>query len=102
MTRRTPGGNRQTPLGRRPTACGPSLLRKGVIDHIDCNGEVRIDDSSIIAGDISGDKIYISKLAKINGILNANNGVTFLSNTENNTEDKIRRFKSNLDKIEGL
>ena len=64
--------------------------------------EVKIDDKSIISGDINGDKIYISKLAKINGVLNANNGVTFWSNIENNNEDKIRRFKSNLDKIEGL
>ncbi len=70
--------------------------------NIDCNGEVKIDDRSIISGDIHGDKIYISKLAKINGVLNANNGVTFWSNIENNNEDKIRRFKSNFDKIEGL
>jgi predicted acyltransferase (DUF342 family) len=80
-------------------SCGKNIKIHG---NIDCNGEVRIDDNTLIAGDIFGDKIYISKFATIDGMLQANKGVSFLSVIENKTEDKIRRFESNLDKIEGL
>ncbi len=80
-------------------SCGKNIKIHG---NIDCNGEVRIDDNTLIAGDIFGDKIYISKFATIDGMLQANKGVSFLSIIENKTEDKIRRFESNLDKIEGL
>jgi len=79
--------------------CGKNVKIHG---NIDCTGEVRIDDSSLILGDIWGDKIYISKFATINGMLQGNKGVSFLPIIKNNTEDKIRRFESNLDKIEGL
>jgi len=80
-------------------SCGKNINIHG---NIDCNGEVRIDDNTLIVGDIFGDKIYISKFATIDGMLQANKGVSFLSIIENKTEDKIRRFESNLDKIEGL
>jgi len=80
-------------------SCGKNINIHG---NIDCNGEVRIDDNTLIVGDIFGDKIYISKFATIDGMLQANKGVSFLSVIENKTEDKIRRFESNLDKIEGL
>lgn len=80
-------------------SCGKNINIHG---NIDCKGEVRIDDNTLIVGDIFGDKIYISKFATIDGMLQANKGVSFLSVIENKTEDKIRRFESNLDKIEGL
>ncbi|MCJ2513929.1 MAG: acyltransferase [Candidatus Thermoplasmatota archaeon] len=80
-------------------SCGKNINIHG---NIDCKGEVRIDDNTLIVGDIFGDKIYISKFATIDGMLQANKGVSFLSIIENKTEDKIRRFESNLDKIEGL
>jgi predicted acyltransferase (DUF342 family) len=79
--------------------CGKNVNIHG---NIKCTGEVRINENSLIAGDIHGDKIYISKTATINGMLQANKGVSFMSITKNHTEDKIRRFESNLDKIEGF
>jgi predicted acyltransferase (DUF342 family) len=79
--------------------CGKNVNIKG---NIKCMGEVRINDNSFITGDIHADKIYISKSANINGMLQANKGVSFMSIIENKTEDKIRRFEYNLDKIKGL
>ena len=80
------------------------ICKKNINIHgnIESDGEVSIDDNSLIIGDIHGDKIYISKLATIKGMLKANKGLSFLSKIEKNTEDKIRRFDSNIDKIEGL
>ncbi|MFE3846150.1 polymer-forming cytoskeletal protein [Thermoplasmatota archaeon] len=79
--------------------CGKDIKIHG---NIDCKGDVTIDDNCLILGDIRGNKIYISKFATIDGMLQTNNGVSFLPIIENKTEDKIRRFESNLDKIEGL
>jgi predicted acyltransferase (DUF342 family) len=80
------------------------ICKKNINIHgnIDSDGEVKIDDNSLIIGDINGEKIFISKLATINGTLKANKEVSFLSKVEKDTEDKIRRFESNLDKIEGF
>jgi len=79
--------------------CGKNVQIHG---NIDSTGEIKIDDGTYIYGDISGNKIFLSKLTTINGTINANNGVTFIPMIENKSEDKIRRFESNLDKIEGL
>lgn len=70
--------------------------------NIESTGEIKIDDDSHIFGDIIGNKVFLSKFTTIDGIINANNGVTFLPIIENKTEDILRRFQSNLDKIDGF
>jgi predicted acyltransferase (DUF342 family) len=79
--------------------CGKNVEIRG---NINSNGDVRIDERSSISGDIKADKLFLSKNASINGTIKANQGISFISLEENKTEDKIRRFDSNIDIIEGL
>lgn len=68
--------------------------------NIDSNGDVRIEDNTSIAGSISGFKIYLSKTAIVNGELFAKNGISFMSPSQKNAEEKIERFKTNADIID--
>jgi predicted acyltransferase (DUF342 family) len=79
--------------------CGKNVNIKG---NVKSNGDIRIEEKSKISGDINGEKIYLSKTASINGMILANKGISFLTHNENKTEDKIRRFESNVDIIEGI
>jgi predicted acyltransferase (DUF342 family) len=79
--------------------CGKNVKIHG---NIESTGEIKIDDGTNIYGDINGNKIFLSKFTTINGTINANNGITFLPMVENKSEDIIRRFESDLDKIEGF
>ena len=79
--------------------CGNNIKIHG---NINSNGEVIINDGSSIIGDIQAEKIFISKIATIEGNLKGKKGISFLPIIENKSEDKIMRFESNLDKIDGL
>ena len=79
--------------------CGNNIKIHG---NINSNDEVIINDGSSIIGDIQAEKIFISKIATIEGTLKGKKGISFLPIIENKSEDKIMRFESNLDKIDGL
>lgn len=68
--------------------------------NIDSNGDVRIEDNTSIGGSISGSKIYLSKTATVNGELYAKNGISFISSSQINAEEKIERFKTNTDIVD--
>jgi len=68
--------------------------------NIDSNGDVRVEDKTLIAGNISGGKIYLSKTACINGELFAKNGISFKSPSKIHAEEKVERFEKNTDIID--
>ncbi len=74
--------------------CGKNTNVQG---NIDAKGDVRVDENAHIAGDISGGKIYLSKIASVDGMLFAKNGISFVMPVESDTEEKVRRFESNVD-----
>ena len=68
--------------------------------NVDSNGDVRVEDKTLIAGNISGGKIYLSKTASVNGELFAKNGISFMSASQTEAEEKIERFETNTDIID--
>jgi len=74
--------------------CGKNTDVQG---NIDAKGDVRVDENAHIAGNISGGKIYLSKIASVDGMLFAKNGISFVMPVESDTEEKVRRFESNVD-----
>ena len=79
--------------------CGKNISIKG---NIKTNGDVRIEEKSHVVGDVSGRKIYLSKIASVDGMLFAKNGISFIMPIEHETEEKIRRFESNIDVIDEI
>jgi predicted acyltransferase (DUF342 family) len=77
--------------------CGKNVSIKG---NIKTNGDVQIEEKSHVAGDISSRKIYLSKIASVEGMLYAKNGISFIMPIEYETEKKIRRFDSNVDIVD--
>ena len=74
--------------------CGKNINIQG---NIDADGDVRVDEKTHIAGDISAGKIYLSKIASVDGMLFAKNGISFVTPVDSDTEEKVRRFESNAD-----
>jgi predicted acyltransferase (DUF342 family) len=74
--------------------CGKNLKIQG---NIGANGDVRIDEKTHIEGNISGRKIYLSKIASVDGMIFARNGVSFVTPSEHEFEEKARNFKRNVD-----
>ncbi len=68
--------------------------------NIEAEGDVKIEDKSKVSGSISGNKIYLSKEASVDGELFAKNGVSFITDTEVVTKDKIKRFETNTDIVD--
>jgi len=77
--------------------CGKKTSIQG---NINSNGDVRVEDKVSIAGNIVGDKIYLSKTAVVNGELFAKNGVSFMTPSKEETEEKVERFKTDADIID--
>jgi len=77
--------------------CGKKTKVQG---NIESDGDVRIDDKVKIAGSISGNKIYLSKEASVNGELFAKNGVSFMMANEIAAEEKLKRFESDTDVVD--
>ena len=74
--------------------CGKKTTVQG---NIDSSGDVRIEDKVKIAGNIEGNKIYLSKTASVNGEIFAKNGISFMSASKIETEDKLKRFETDAD-----
>jgi len=79
------------------TFCGKKVKIQG---NINSNGDVRVEDKTFIAGNISSEKIFLSKEATVNGMLNAKNGVLFMSSSTIKAEEKLKRFESNADIVD--
>jgi predicted acyltransferase (DUF342 family) len=77
--------------------CGKKTTIQG---NINSNGEVRIEDKAKIAGNVKGEKIYLAKTASVNGELLAKKGVSFLSTSKIKSEEKVKRFETNVDLID--
>lgn len=77
--------------------CGKKTIIQG---NIEADGDIRIEDKSKIAGSISGNKIYLSKEASVDGELFAKKGVSFMSDSEIVTKDKIKRFEADTDIVD--
>ena len=77
--------------------CGNKSTIKG---NIDSNGDVRIEDEVNIAGNITGTKIYLSKTASVTGELFAKNGISFMSPSMAEAEEKIKRFETDTDVVD--
>lgn len=77
--------------------CGKKTKIKG---NIESDGEIKVEDNVKIDGSIMGNKIYLSKLASVNGELFAKNGVSFMLENEMATEEKIKRFETDADVVD--
>jgi predicted acyltransferase (DUF342 family) len=77
--------------------CGKKTTIQG---NIKADGDVKIDDKSNIAGNISGNKIFLSKNSTVNGELFAKKGISFMTPSKLNTEEKIKRFETDADVID--
>jgi len=77
--------------------CGKKTKIQG---NIESNSDVKVEDKAKIAGKIAGDKIYLSKTASVAGELFAKSGVSFMSESELATEEKIKRFESDTDVVD--
>jgi predicted acyltransferase (DUF342 family) len=82
--------------------CGKNSKING---NIDSNGDVKIEDKVNIGGNITGAKIYLSKTASVTGELFAKNGISFMTSSMAETEEKIKRFETDadvVDEVEGM
>lgn len=77
--------------------CGKNTSIQG---NIEAHGDVRIEDKAAIAGNVSAQKIYLSKIATVNGTLLAKNGISFMTPSKKGAEEKVARFKSNVDIVD--
>jgi len=74
--------------------CGKNTIIQG---NINSNGEIRVDEKTKIAGDLSGRKIYLSKITSVNGMLYSKNGISFITPSMYEVEEKLKRFENNVD-----
>jgi len=82
--------------------CGNKTKIQG---NITSGKDVKIDENASIGGNISGEKIILSKNASVNGELFAKNGISFMSPSESNAEEKLTRFSTNaefVDEVEDI
>ena len=77
--------------------CGKKTTIQG---NINSNGDVRIEDKAHIAGNINGGKIYLSKTASVNGELLAKKGISFMTPSKVEAEEKIKRFETDADVVD--
>ncbi len=77
--------------------CGKNTSIQG---NIEAHGDVRIEDKAVVAGNVSAQKIYLSKIATVNGTLVAKNGISFMTPSKKEAEEKVARFESNVDVVD--
>ncbi len=77
--------------------CGRNTSIQG---NIEAHGDVRIEDKTVIAGNVSAQKIYLSKIGTVNGTLLAKNGISFMTPSKKDAEEKVARFESNVDVVD--
>jgi predicted acyltransferase (DUF342 family) len=77
--------------------CGKKTTIQG---NINSNGDVRIEDKAQIGGNVNGNKIYLSKTASVNGELLAKKGISFMTSSKVEAEEKVKRFETDADVID--
>jgi len=77
--------------------CGSST---NITGNIESEADVKIEELTEVLGDISAEKIYLSKMANVNGELFAKKGITFTTNKNTNPTEKIKRFENNADVVD--
>jgi predicted acyltransferase (DUF342 family) len=77
--------------------CGKNTQING---NIYSAGNVKIEEKSSIFGNISGNKILLSKTASINGELFAKEGVSFITPSKIEMDEKIKRFEAETDIVD--
>jgi predicted acyltransferase (DUF342 family) len=70
-----------------------------IYGNIKTGGAVHIGEESIVEGNISADKIIMTKSASIRGTLLAKHGTSFISQTDS-ADEKVIRFDSNADVVD--
>jgi predicted acyltransferase (DUF342 family) len=77
--------------------CGKQVRIDG---NILSKGEVSIGEGTVVAGDVSADKIFLSKSASVNGVLLARRGVLFMDTSHGDASEKVKRFESDVDVVD--
>jgi len=68
--------------------------------NINSNGNVTIEEKTCIAGEISAEKIFLSKDASVSSMLFAKDGISFTTPSAVEVEDKVKRFEKNVDVVD--
>jgi predicted acyltransferase (DUF342 family) len=77
--------------------CGKKVKIHG---NVVANGEVNIGGRTHVVGNVSGEKIYLSKTTSVQGTLLAKKGISFIDSSEEKATDKIKRFESDADIVD--
>jgi len=77
--------------------CGKKIKIHG---NILSNGDVNIGKNTHVVGDVSGDKIFLSKNATVQGTLLAKNGISFIDSSKEEATEKVKRFESDADVVD--
>jgi len=77
--------------------CGKKTKIQG---NINSSGSVNLSEDAVVVGDITADNIFLSKKATVGGKLLAKNGISFIDETKEKVNEKIRRFETDADVVD--
>ena len=77
--------------------CGKKVKIHG---NIDSNGDVNLGGQTHVVGNVSGDKIFLSKTTTVQGTLLAKNGISFIDSSKEEAKEKVKRFESDADVVD--
>jgi predicted acyltransferase (DUF342 family) len=77
--------------------CG---IKVKVHGKIISDGDVNICSNAHILGDVSANRIFLSKTAIVQGTLLAKNGISFIDSSNEEAGEKVKRFDSNADIVD--
>ena len=83
-------------------ATGNVFCQKKVKIHgnITCTGTVNITEQVQIIGNVTGEEIFLSKTASIQGTLLGKKGISFQDKVQEQTTEKVKRFESDVDVVD--
>jgi predicted acyltransferase (DUF342 family) len=83
-------------------ATGNIFVGKKVKIHgnIHSTGVVNITEQVEIIGNVSGEEIFLSKTASIQGTLHAKKGISFLDMIKEQATEKVKRFENDVDVVD--
>jgi len=83
-------------------ATGNVFCQKKVKIHgnISCTGIVNITEQVQIIGNVTGEEIFLSKTATIQGTLLGKKGITFQDKAQEQATEKVKRFESDVDVVD--
>ena len=83
-------------------ATGNIFVSKKVKIHgnITSIGTINITDQAEIFGDVSGEEIFLSKTATIQGTLHAKKGISFIDSSKEQATEKVKRFENDVDVVD--